>query len=81
MHLFITDGAGTEKTVLINALCQGLICCHARPGNDYQNMVFLIAFTGMAASHISGSTVHYALEIRRQTEDSNAMLETSNSSL
>ncbi|XP_062577044.1 uncharacterized protein LOC134238944 [Saccostrea cucullata] len=59
LHLFITGGAGTGKSYLIKLIREYL----NRLSNKNVPVVMLLAYTGLAAANISGSTIHSALSI------------------
>lgn len=49
-NFFITGGAGTGKTLLINSITQ--------KARELGSMVLLTASTGLASTHINGQTIH-----------------------
>ncbi|KAG2192542.1 hypothetical protein INT47_011655 [Mucor saturninus] len=73
VHLFITGGAGTGKSLLIRALYQSLIRFYDedRDGDLQKSSVALCAFTGEAAYNINGQTIHSLFHLPINQEDIN----------
>lgn len=62
--VFITGGAGTGKTHLLNCVVAALREEH---GSDFDTKVAVCAMTGVASTHINGTTLHSALGIQPPT--------------
>ncbi|KAG2191078.1 hypothetical protein INT47_004755 [Mucor saturninus] len=73
LHLFITGGAGTGKSLLIRALYQPLIRLYDedRDRDLQKSSEALCAFTGKAAYNINGQTVHSLFHLPINQEDIN----------
>jgi len=65
--LYVGGEGGTGKTEVIKAFLFGIELL------DISNQVLLCALTGATASHIKGSTLHTALRIGRDQNDSARM--------
>ena len=65
IYLFLTGGAGTEKTFTLQAIVQGLLSMHHKniKSDPLKSKALLMAFTGKAAFNIGGTTIHSALHI------------------
>lgn len=59
--VFITGGAGTGKTHLVNEIVASLRTAH---GESFNARVAVCAMTGVASTHIHGTTLHSALGVR-----------------
>ncbi|EFN55791.1 hypothetical protein CHLNCDRAFT_145259 [Chlorella variabilis] len=57
-NVFYTGDAGTGKSFLLNQIVAELQTKH---GDEFGRLVAVTAATGIAATHINGSTVHSAL--------------------
>ena len=82
LRVFVTGGAGTGKTVLVQALYQAISRTNDQPGRSLdQPLVLLCSYTGIAASHIKGTTIHSALGFTSRSNNPNELLKVSRSRL
>ncbi|XP_013402374.1 uncharacterized protein LOC106168004 isoform X2 [Lingula anatina] len=70
-HIFLTGGAGTGKTHVINAFrfeAERILTSNGNSSNEEPDdiKVLLVAYTGTAAFNIQGQTIHSAFAIRSQ---------------
>ncbi|XP_013383043.1 uncharacterized protein LOC106153597 isoform X2 [Lingula anatina] len=69
-HIFLTGGAGTGKTHVINAFryeAENILTSLDSPNENPDDIkVLLVAYTGTAAFNIQGQTIHSAFAIRSQ---------------
>jgi len=75
LHLFVTGGAGTGKSLLIKALYQGLTRHYdtQRERDLLKPSVLLCAFTGKAAFNINGQTLHSLFLLPVNRDDLNIL--------
>ena len=79
-RVFVTGGAGTGKTVLVQALYQAISRKNDQPRRSLdQPLVFFCSYTGIAASHIKGTTIHSALGFTNRSNNPNELLKISRS--
>ena len=62
-HIFITGGAGVEKSHLITKIFLSLQVLGYKGGDADKPRIFLLAPTGVAAININGTTIHSGLGI------------------
>ncbi|XP_013405048.1 uncharacterized protein LOC106169925, partial [Lingula anatina] len=69
-HIFLTGGAGTGKTHVINTFryeAENILTSVDSPNENPDDVkVLLVAYTGTAAFNIQGQTIHSAFAIRSQ---------------
>ncbi|XP_070548911.1 uncharacterized protein [Ptychodera flava] len=65
LHIFITGGGGTGKSVIVKALYQALhrYLCSTAGENPDDCRLLLCAPTGKTADNINGSTIHAAFKV------------------
>jgi hypothetical protein len=65
LKIFLTGGAGVGKSVVVNALRRSLTWHYSSyRGVDGSTLkVLVLAYTGIAATHVQGATIHSALKI------------------
>ena len=70
IYLFMTGGAGSGKSHVINTIYQTAIKTFRQTTNNPDlPTVLLMAPTGVSAIHIGGTTIHSALAIPKETGD------------
>ena len=65
IHFFLTGGAGTSKTFILQLIVQGLSHFYHSDlqSNPLKPNVLLMSFTGKATFNIDGCTIHSALHV------------------